>query len=127
MGALEVQQAADRVCAQTPGLRIELTRQHQYRNMAESLRHLPEAVDFALQAHRLLGREPELAAIRGGTDGAQFSAQGLPTPNLSVGQHNIHSVTEFASVTEMGYALEHLLQLLGLWAAAGRHLHPPHP
>jgi tripeptide aminopeptidase len=45
-----------------------------------------------------------------------FSEKGLPTPNLSVGQHNIHAVTEFASLTEMTTAVAHAVELVQLWS-----------
>lgn len=111
-----VQQAADRVCQQLPGLKISIDRQMQYRNMAQWLKGVPEAVDYAVLSHQQLGRSARLSAIRGGTDGAHFSANGLPTPNLSVGQHNIHSVLEFVSVDEIGYAIQHAICLLESWA-----------
>ena len=111
-----VHAAADQVCSQIPGLKINIHRIKQYRNMAEVLNRFPEVVDFAMEAHQQLGQNPHLGSIRGGTDGAQFSAMGLPTPNLSVGQHNIHSVLEFASLNQMTYAVEHAIRLLELWA-----------
>jgi tripeptide aminopeptidase len=49
-----------------------------------------------------------------------LSEKGLPTPNLSVGQHNIHSVHEFVSLDEMAAALEHMITLLDLWQQHGR-------
>ncbi len=115
-----IQMAADKTLACIPGLKIELKRQQQYRNMADSLSKAPQVVDFALRAHLALGRTPKLGVIRGGTDGAMFSALGLPTPNLSVGQHNIHSVLEFASLTEMEFAVQHAVKLLELWQAHAR-------
>jgi tripeptide aminopeptidase len=96
-------------------LKIEIERTRQYRNMAEALRQLPQVVDFAMESFDALGRDKKLGAIRGGTDGAMFSELGLPTPNLSVGQHNIHSVLEFASLNEMVAAVEHAVQLLRTW------------
>jgi tripeptide aminopeptidase len=45
-----------------------------------------------------------------------LTEKGLPTPNLSSGQHNIHSVTEFACLDEMVEATEHLVELLALWS-----------
>jgi tripeptide aminopeptidase len=63
-----------------------------------------------------LGITPKLEKIRGGTDGSQFTAQGLPTPNLSAGQHNIHSPLEFACLEEMAQAREIGLQLVRLWS-----------
>lgn len=110
--------AAEKVERQLPGLRFQFNRQRQYRNMADFIRPLPQVVDVATQAWRELGLPYQLGAIRGGTDGAQFSEMGLPTPNLSVGQHNIHSVLEFASLTQMVAAARHALKLLELW-----HLH----
>ncbi len=111
-----VQEAADQVSHLIPGLKSNIHRITQYRNMAEVLNRFPEVVDFAMEAHRQLEQSPHLGSIRGGTDGAQFSAMGLPTPNLSVGQHNIHSVLEFASLNQMTYAVEHAICLLRLWA-----------
>ena len=62
-----------------------------------------------------LGREPQLAIIRGGTDGSQFTARGLPTPNLSTGQHNPHSPLEWVCLEEMVQAAEMLVELVKLW------------
>lgn len=112
-----VAQVAAEVAGTYEGVKTELTRSRQYRNMADSLKSKPEVTDFAVQAFEALGRECELGSIRGGTDGAQFSEMGLPTPNLSSGQHNIHSVLEFASITEMVWAIEHAIQTLEIWQA----------
>ncbi|MBX3422838.1 MAG: peptidase T [Pirellulaceae bacterium] len=107
---------AKEISSRIPGLQFTINRQQQYRNMAEGLRNCPLAVELAVQAHQRLGKQPCLSAIRGGTDGAHFTAMGLPTPNLSVGQHNVHSVLEFASLDEMSYAVEHAIELLAMWA-----------
>jgi tripeptide aminopeptidase len=97
------------------GIHIEVETQAQYRNMAEGLRRLPQAVDLAVQAYRKIGIEPRRTIVRGGTDGSQLTAMGLPTPNLSVGQHNIHSVLEFACLDHMVIAVQHLVELVQLW------------
>ncbi|WP_164104114.1 peptidase T [Candidatus Laterigemmans baculatus] len=113
--AAEVRAAVDRTQQAFPGLdcQIEVTR--QYRNLKEGLQKLPEAVQLARQAMLNLGRKCEETIIRGGTDGSQLTEKGLPTPNLSSGQHNIHSLHEFASLDEMVAAVEHLVELLRLW------------
>jgi tripeptide aminopeptidase len=49
-----------------------------------------------------------------------MTAMGLPTPNLSVGQYNIHSVKEFASLDQMARAVQHAIVLAELWQAQGR-------
>lgn len=99
-----------------PGLRGELTVHRQYRNFREGLGRLPAAVGLAEQAFKNLGRPCTKAIIRGGTDGSQLTEKGLPTPNLSSGQHNIHALTEFACLDEMIAASEHLVELLRLWS-----------
>ncbi len=103
-----------------PGLKIEITRMRQYRNMAETLHKQPLIMDLAQRAFEKLGRPCVRGSIRGGTDGAMLSEKGLPTPNLSVGQHNIHSVLEFVSLDEMVAAVEHLVALVDLWQQHGR-------
>lgn len=111
-----VAKAAARVELQIPGLKFEIRRSRQYRNMAESLKRHPVVVQLAVEAFAKLNIECKLGSIRGGTDGAMFSEKGLPTPNLSVGQHNIHSVLEFASLTEMTTAVAHAIELVQLWS-----------
>lgn len=114
------QTATEKVQQQFPGMHFEITRTRQYRNMADAMRRAPQVVDFATKAFENLSRPWRLGAIRGGTDGAMFSEMGLPTPNLSVGQHNIHSVLEFASLNEMVEAVEHAIEVLKLWQAHAR-------
>jgi tripeptide aminopeptidase len=103
-----------------PGLRIEIEIVRQYRNLAEGLAREPRAVAFAQEALRRLGREPKLTIIRGGTDGSQLTERGLPTPNLSTGEHNPHSPLEWTCLEEMVAACQMLVELVKLWAEAGR-------
>ena len=90
--------------------------QPQYRNLGDGLRKEPRAVQFAEQAHARLGKACRRTIIRGGTDGSQFTEKGLPTPNLSSGQHNPHSPREFACLDEMVSAAEVVVELLRIWA-----------
>jgi tripeptide aminopeptidase len=101
-------------------LRIEIHIEEQYRNLGDKLREFPLAADLAEQAFRKLGRSSKRDAIRGGSDGSLMSHLGLPTPNLSVGQYNIHSTKEFACLDEMVQAVEHAVVLAELWAQQGR-------
>lgn len=98
-----------------PGLEIGVEITPQYRNLGDGLTREPRAVEYALEAHRRLGREPKLSIIRGGTDGSQFTAKGLPTPNLSTGEHNPHSPLEFTCLEEMVAATEVLVELVQVW------------
>jgi len=109
---------AQAVAADHPGSSITVDIREQYRNMADGLRDEPRAVAFAEAAYKKLCIEPNLTIVRGGTDGSKLTEMGLPTPNLSSGQHNIHSPLEWACLEEMEFAGRHLIELLQLWAEA---------
>lgn len=98
------------------GCKVSVDVQKQYRNMADGLVDEPRAVEFALEAHKRLGREANQTIIRGGTDGSRLTELGLPTPNLSSGQHNIHSPLEWACLDEMVAAGEIGIEILKIWA-----------
>jgi tripeptide aminopeptidase len=111
---------AREIAQEVPGIQIEVQVQTQYRNMAEGLLRDPRAVQYAQEAHRRLGRTPKLTIIRGGTDGSMLTARGLPTPNLSSGQHTPHSPLEWACLDEMVQALQVLVELVQVWCEQGR-------
>jgi tripeptide aminopeptidase len=98
-----------------PGSAIDVKIIEQYRNMADGLKKEPRVVEFAKQALSKLGRTPKLSIIRGGTDGSRFTELGLPTPNLSTGQHNPHSPLEWACLEEMTQAVKVICEISQLW------------
>ncbi|MEQ8790999.1 MAG: peptidase T [Pirellulaceae bacterium] len=98
------------------GAEIEVETRKQYRNLGDGLALEPRAVEFASEAHRRLGREAKLTIVRGGTDGSQLTEKGLPTPNLSTGEHNPHSPLEWTCLEEMTAAVEVLVELVQVWA-----------
>jgi len=100
---------------ENPEVTIDLSVIPQYRNMAAGLSREPRAVAYAQLAHERLGRVAQLTTIRGGTDGSQLTEKGLPTPNLSSGQHNPHSPLEWACLNEMVQAAEVLQELAQVW------------
>ena len=53
--------------------------------------------------------------VRGGTDGSRFTEMGLPTPNLSTGEHNPHSPLEWTCLEEMVLAAKVLVELAQVW------------
>jgi tripeptide aminopeptidase len=99
-----------------PGARVQIQIQPQYRNMREGIAREPRAVTYAVEAVRRAGLSPKLKSIRGGTDGALLTAKGLPTPNLSCGEHNFHSPLEWTCLQEMEAAVRVLLELAQVWA-----------
>jgi tripeptide aminopeptidase len=108
--------AAALVQAEHPNAKIEVRVTAQYRNMAEGLAREPRAVAFAEEAMRRAGIEPKRTIVRGGTDGSRLTELGLPTPNLSTGEHNLHSPLEWTSLEEMGMAMRVLVELAQVWS-----------
>jgi tripeptide aminopeptidase len=104
------------VQAEFPEAEITLAIQRQYRNLAEGLAREPRAVGLAERALERLGRTPRRTIVRGGTDGSRLTELGLPTPNLSTGEHSPHSPLEWACLEEMEQAVEWLIELAKLWA-----------
>jgi tripeptide aminopeptidase len=87
----------------------------QYRNMKEVLRSVPFVTDYAIEAMRNAGLEPNLSIIRGGTDGSRLSFMGLPCPNIFTGEMAIHSKHEYVSVQDMEKAVCTLIELVQIW------------
>lgn len=88
-----------------------LTLREQYRNMAEILQHHPDVVEQAKRAIRAVGLTPVSNPVRGGTDGAQLSFRGLPSPNLGTGAYALHGPYEHAIAEQMDVMTEILLHI----------------
>ncbi|MEI8366776.1 MAG: peptidase T [Parachlamydiaceae bacterium] len=106
---------AEKISLEHPQASIKVVIKRQYRNMRDGMEKEPRVIPFALEAMRAAGIEPQTSVIRGGTDGALMTEKGLPCPNLSSGQHNLHSPLEWTSVTEMQKAVDVLIQLAIIW------------
>jgi tripeptide aminopeptidase len=106
----------DHTAEQFSGTDVEIKVTEQYRNLGDGLARDPRVVEYAEEAHRRLGRSASREIIRGGTDGSRLTELGLPTPNLSSGQHNLHSQLEWACLDEMVQAVEVLVELVQVWA-----------
>lgn len=111
-----LRETAAAVVRDFPGSQIDVEIEPQYRNMADGLVREPRAVEYAEEALRQLGRTPRRTIIRGGTDGSRFTELGLPTPNLSTGEHNPHSPLEWTCLEEMSQAAAGLVALCQVWA-----------
>src|SRR5262245_23687749 len=99
-----------------PNAKVAVDVKAQYRNMRDGIANEPRAVPYAVEAVKRAGLEPKLLSIRGGTDGALLTAKGLPTPNLSCGEHTPHSPLEWTCLEEMEAAVRTLEQLVQVWA-----------
>lgn len=99
-----------------PAAKVSVAVRRQYRNMRDGIGKEPRAVKYAEEATRRAGRTPVFKSIRGGTDGALLTEKGLPTPNLSTGEHNFHSPLEWTCLEEMEAAVRVVLELCQVWA-----------
>lgn len=59
---------------------------------------------------------PDVAPIRGGTDGARLSFKGLPCPNLGTGGYAFHGVYEHITVEGMDKAVAMVKDIVSMFA-----------
>lgn len=95
---------------------VTLTIKQQYRNMKEKIEPCMHLIDNAKKAIRAVGIEPEVGAIRGGTDGAQLSFKGLPCPNIGTGGAAYHGACEHISVEGMDKVVDIAIELVKIYA-----------
>ena len=93
-----------------------LTLRDSYYNMKEKIEPCMFLIDNAADAMRRLGITPKIVPIRGGTDGARLSFEGLPCPNLCTGGENFHGRFEYIPAEDME-AITNLLAEI-LWKLA---------
>ncbi len=95
---------------------VSLEMHDQYYNMKLKVEPVKYIVDLAEQAMKDVGVTPKIKAIRGGTDGARLSWEGLPCPNIFAGGHNFHGPYEFVPVQSMQKAVEVIVRIVELVA-----------
>jgi tripeptide aminopeptidase len=105
------------VAADEPRAELHVEVTPQYPNMREHIARFPAVVTAAERAIRAEGLALVRTPIRGGTDGSQLSAMGLPTPNVFTGGHEYHSVREWASLQEMAAAAATIVRIAEAWTA----------
>jgi len=90
----------------------EIEIRDQYYNMREKIEPVMYIIDLAKEALLSAGIEPVVKPIRGGTDGARLSFEGLPCPNIFAGGENFHSRYEYLPIPSMKKACEVILQIV---------------
>ena len=91
---------------------LELTIRDSYYNMRQKIEPVMYVVDRAKAAMEAVGITPVEVPIRGGTDGARLSYEGLPCPNLCTGGDNYHGRFEYIPVEDMEKCTEMLVRIL---------------
>ena len=91
---------------------VELNMKDQNYNMREMVEPHNNLIDYAKEAAREVGLNPEVVAIRGGTDGARLSFMGLPCPNLGTGGFGFHGPYEHVTAEGMDFCVEMMLKIV---------------
>ena len=91
---------------------VELQLRDSYFNMKEKIEPCMYIVERAKKAMEEVGITPIVVPIRGGTDGARLSFEGLPCPNLFTGGQNFHGRFEYIPVEDMEKSVQLLVQIL---------------
>lgn len=91
---------------------IKTTITDSYYNMKDLILEHHEILDYAVKALSNNGLNPTFDPIRGGTDGARLSFEGILTPNLGTGGENYHGKYEYVSLNNMEKMVNVVLELL---------------
>lgn len=91
----------EKIMQEKYGDKVNLKIRMGYRNMAEKVKTRMEIVEAALRATEKAGLVPSTDPIRGGTDGANLTADGLPCPNLGTGSYGFHGPYEHSVAEDM--------------------------
>lgn len=105
----------DAAASRWPGVKAEIEISEQYRNMKEVVEQDPRISEFAIEAIKEVGIEPQLTRARGGTDGSRLSFMGLPCPNLFTGEMAFHGKHEYVCLQDMKKSAEVLVALSARW------------
>lgn len=85
-----------------------------YYNMKEMVLKQPEILEYAIKGLKRNKIEPEIEAIRGGTDGARLTFMGIVTPNLGTGGDNCHGKYEYTSITDMKKMVDIIIEIMNV-------------
>ncbi len=101
----EMQHLVNKINAEFGTETASLELRDQYYNMREKVEPVMHIVNLAFEAMEAVGVKPKVKPIRGGTDGARLSFEGLPCPNIFAGGHNFHGRFEYLPIPSMEKAM----------------------
>jgi len=110
----EMQHLVNKINAEFGEGTATLELRDQYYNMREKVEPVMHVVDLAFEAMEAVGVKPNVKPIRGGTDGARLSYEGLPCPNIFAGGHNFHGRFEYVPVQSMEKAMMVIVKIAEL-------------
>ncbi len=108
----ELEHLVNKINAEYGAGTAEIEIRDQYYNMREKIEPVMHIIDLAKEAMTAVGIEPVVKPIRGGTDGARLSFEGLPCPNIFAGGENFHSRYEYLPVPSLKAAKDVILEIV---------------
>lgn len=90
----------------------EIELRDQYYNMRTKIEPVMHIVTLVEESMKELGITPKVQPIRGGTDGARLSFEGLPCPNIFAGGENFHSRFEYLPIPSLEKASQLIIKII---------------
>lgn len=91
---------------------LDLDISDTYANMRQYIEKDMRVIDLAKKSITDLGMTPISSAIRGGTDGARLTWNGLLCPNIGTGDYNCHGKFEYVSIDLMRMSVKLILKII---------------
>ena len=108
----ELEHLVNKINAEYGAGTAEIEIRDQYYNMREKIEPVMHIIDLAKSAMESAGVTPVVKPIRGGTDGARLSFEGLPCPNIFAGGENFHSRYEYLPIRSLEAAKDVILEIV---------------
>ena len=83
------------------GGKVEIITKKRYHNLVEYINQNPKMIEITKKCYQKICYDLKNILIRGGTDGAALSENGIPSINLFTGANNIHSNSEFLILSHL--------------------------
>lgn len=93
---------------------VKVTLTDTYKNMKEMFIGHEESIDLVKEGMKRLCMNYKEVPIRGGTDGATLSYNGILCPNLGTGGQNYHGIYEFCCLEDMEKMVKLVIVILAL-------------
>ncbi len=90
----------------------EIEIRDQYYNMRTKIEPVMHIITLVEESMKELGITPKVQPIRGGTDGARLSFEGLPCPNIFAGGENFHSRFEYLPIPSLELASQLIIKII---------------
>ena len=108
----ELEHLVNKINAEYGAGTAEIEIRDQYYNMREKIEPVMHIIELAKHAMEAAGVTPVVKPIRGGTDGARLSFEGLPCPNIFAGGENFHSRYEYLPIPSLKAAMDVILEIV---------------